>query len=84
MIEKLQMYQLHIILVLFYTWEILPYMAVLNVSMELRTLAVLLTLFCVDRTADLSSFMDTFRLFELNFIRSVHKTVGPRQFYGHV
>ena len=92
----------------------------LKVSIELRTLAVLWTLFCVDRTADLSSFMDTFsmftklpdlgsfmdtfqtqqakttktadlssfmdtfRLFELTFIRSVHKTVGPRQFYGHV
>ena len=38
----------------------------------------------ITKTADLSSFMDTFRLFELTFIRSVHKTVGPRQFYGHI
>ena len=35
----------------------------LKVSIELRTLAVLWTLFCVDRTADLSSFMDTFSMF---------------------
>ena len=28
--------------------------------------------------------MDTFRLLELIFIRSVHKTAGPRQFYGHI
>ena len=38
-----------------YTWEILPYM---------RTLAVLWTHFCVDRTVDLSSFMDTFSMFK--------------------
>ena len=44
------------------TWEILPYMAVLKVSIELRTLAVLWTHFCVDRTADLSSFMETFSM----------------------
>ena len=36
----------------------------LKVSIELRTLAVLWTLFCVDRTADLSSFMDTFSMFK--------------------
>ena len=47
-----------------YTLEILPYMAVLKVSIELRTLAVLWTHFCVDRTADLSSFMDTFSMFK--------------------
>ena len=44
------------------TWEILPYMAVLKVSIQLQTLAVLWTLFCVDRIADLSSFMDTFSM----------------------
>ena len=37
-------------------------MAVLKVSIQLQTLAVLWTLFCVDRIADLSSFMDTFSM----------------------
>ena len=36
------------------------------------------------KTADLSSIVDTFRLLELIFIRSVHKTAGPQQFYGHI
>ena len=34
----------------------------LKVSIELRMLAVLWTHFCVDKTADLSSFMDTFSM----------------------
>ena len=33
-----------------------------KVSIKLRTLAVLWTHFCVDKTADLSSFMDTFSM----------------------
>ena len=52
-------------------------MAVLKVSIELRTLAVLWTHFCVDTTADLSSFMDTFALLRKQ------KTAITRQFYGH-
>ena len=37
-------------------------MAVLKVSIELRIVAVLWTHFCVDKTADLRSFMDTFSM----------------------
>merc|ERR1711875_145113 len=33
-----------------------------KVSIKLRTLAVLWTHFCVDKTADLGSFMDTFSM----------------------
>ena len=71
-------------------------MAVFKVSIELRTLAVLWAHFCVDRTADLSSFMDTFSMFKdlpdlgsfmdtfRLSVKSVHKTVGPRNSVSQV
>ena len=37
----------------------------LEVSIKLRTLAVLWTHFCVDKTADLGSFMDTFLMLRM-------------------
>ena len=64
----------------------LPYMAVLWTQIlrptKLPYMAVLWTLFgCLSqnpyKTADLSSFMDTFRL----SVKNVHKTVGQQQFF---
>ena len=45
-------------------WDLFyhKYLHQIKVSRELRTLAGLWTHFCVDKTADLSSFMDTFSM----------------------